>query len=467
MKRTVLALLLVCSMLLGLCVIASASDFDAAAQDLQQIGMFRGTGSGFNLDQEPTRAEAAVMLTRLYGAEETAAALYESGELSNPFTDVPAYAAPSVAWLYAQGLTKGMSETVFGAGRACCLKDYCVFLLRALGYQDGVDFSYANALPFAAEKGFYNPAVYSGAFLRDDLVGLTYDALCTDVKDGSTYLLKKLVDDGSIDKAAAKELLEKAEAYRAIAKASDSFDSTAIDTDYTLDLTMTTSSAGQDSSVRIRSTGNVKFIAETFEMDYDMKLSAEGDSTQIRMWMKDGVYYISQDGENYKLDLSQMPEMQQLQTLMAELPSQTVSSGMSGLAYLSDIQTQRLGSCTVYIVKIPAKTVEALMQSAMEQTGTQEMAALLSGMDVAFTKDLTLRYTVSGETLTKIGVELGMQYNDIALLSVGNGTEDSLPYAVQMDLSMDMTIRATGSDVKISYPDFSGFVSMDADTVAR
>ena len=467
MKRTFLALLLALSMLLGLCVIASATDFDAAAQDLQQIGMFRGTGSGFDLDREPTRAEAAVMLTRLYGAEETAAALYESGELSNPFTDVPAYAAPSVAWLYAQGLTKGMSETVFGASRACSLKDYCVFLLRALGYQDGVDFSYADALSFAAEKGFYDPAVYSGPFLRDDLAGITYDALCSDVKDGSAYLLKKLVDDGSIDKAAAQALLKKAEAYRAIARASDTFDGTAIDADYTLALTMTTSSAGQDSSVRMDSTGNVKFIAETFEMDYDMKLSAEGDSTQLHMWMKDGVYYISQDGENYKLDLSQLPEMQQLQTLMAELPSQTVSSGMSGLGYFSDIQTQTLGGSTVYTVKIPAKTVSSLMRSAMAQTGTAEMTAMLSGMDLDFTKDLTIRYTVSGGSLTKIGVDLGMQYNDIALLSVGDGTESSLPYAVQTDLSMDMTIRATGSSVKISYPDFSGFVSIDADAAAR
>ena len=52
-----------------LCVGASASDYDAVAEDLSEIGMFRGTANGFELDRAPTRSEAAIMLVRLYGAE--------------------------------------------------------------------------------------------------------------------------------------------------------------------------------------------------------------------------------------------------------------------------------------------------------------------------------------------------------------------------------------------------------------
>ena len=58
----------------ALCVTASASDFDAVAEDLSAIGMFRGTANGFELDRAPTRSEAAIMLVRLYGAEDTAKA---------------------------------------------------------------------------------------------------------------------------------------------------------------------------------------------------------------------------------------------------------------------------------------------------------------------------------------------------------------------------------------------------------
>ena len=467
MKRTLIALILALSMLLGLCALASASDFDSAAQELSEIGVFRGTGGGFELDRAPTRAEAAVMLTRLYGAEESAEELYRDGEISHPFTDVPDYAGTSVAWLYAKGLTKGVSQTAFGAAQACGFKDYAVFLLRALGYRDGVDFSYADALEFAQKVGFYNPAVYTGSFLRDDLAGLTYDALCTDLKDGSTYLLKSLVDTGAIEKVRAAKLLEKAEAFRALFRASDGFDSTAIDMDYTMNLTMFTPGGSASDKVFVRSSGNVKFLLPKLQMDYTMKLSAEGESAELHIWMKDGMYYISQDGEQYRLDLSQLPQMQQLQSLMTEVPSQTVSSGMSGLSYLSDIKTTGSGSASVYTVKIPAKTVQRLLEDALRQTGSAEMADMIQSSGLVFTKELTVSYTVSGGRLTKIGVDMGMQYSDIVYLADTNGTQSEIPYNMGLDLSMDMSIRASGSAVKITFPDFSGFVSMDPETMAR
>lgn len=36
-----------------------------------------------------------------------------------PFTDVSETAAPSVAWLYSQGITNGTSATTFGASSPC------------------------------------------------------------------------------------------------------------------------------------------------------------------------------------------------------------------------------------------------------------------------------------------------------------------------------------------------------------
>ena len=69
----------------ALCISASASSFDRAAEELSAIGIFKGTASGFQLDQVPTRAQAAIMLVRLYGAEEEAKAAYDAGELTHPF----------------------------------------------------------------------------------------------------------------------------------------------------------------------------------------------------------------------------------------------------------------------------------------------------------------------------------------------------------------------------------------------
>ena len=59
---------------------ASASSYDSVAEELSAIGVFRGTAGGFELDRAPTRSEAAIMLVRLYGAEDEAKAAYEAGD---------------------------------------------------------------------------------------------------------------------------------------------------------------------------------------------------------------------------------------------------------------------------------------------------------------------------------------------------------------------------------------------------
>ena len=171
------------------------------------------------------------MLVRLYGAEEEAAADYAAGEIAHPFADVPSFAAPHVAWLYEEGLTKGMTETTFGATDACSAQNYATFLLRSLGYQDGKDFAYADALTFAQEKGFYTPVLFDGDFLRDDLAGITYQALAADMKDGDAYLLESLVDSGAVDAQAAKPMTEKMENYRVLSKALVDDDTAAMDMD--------------------------------------------------------------------------------------------------------------------------------------------------------------------------------------------------------------------------------------------
>ena len=70
-----------------------------------------------------TRAEASVMLTRLLGAEKTALA----GNWKHPFTDVPQWADKYVGWLYQNGLTKGVSATLYGSQRNVTCDQYCIF----------------------------------------------------------------------------------------------------------------------------------------------------------------------------------------------------------------------------------------------------------------------------------------------------------------------------------------------------
>ena len=136
---------------------ASASDYDTAAEDLAAIGVFRGTSGGFELDRAPTRSEAAIMLVRLYGAEDEAKAAYEAGEISMPFTDVSETAAPSVAWLYSQGITNGTSATTYAPNDTLTWAAALKLLLVSNGDLKAADATGAdwskNAIAKAAELG--------------------------------------------------------------------------------------------------------------------------------------------------------------------------------------------------------------------------------------------------------------------------------------------------------------------------
>ena len=154
--------------------------------------------------------------------------------LMNPFKDVKvsSWFGKYVIDLYNDGIINGTSATTFGASSPCSAKMYCAFLLRALGYEDGVDFLYADTLDFAMLHGLFNLSMLDAApFLRDDLAAVTYQALGADLKDGSTYLLASLVESGAIDAADARPITEKIEAYRALTAASQA-SSTGIDRVY-------------------------------------------------------------------------------------------------------------------------------------------------------------------------------------------------------------------------------------------
>ena len=177
-----------------------------AAQALYDAGMFRGTADGFELERAPSRLEAAVMFVRLYGAEDAAKSAYEAGETAHPFQDVAAWGAPYVAWLYTNGLTRGVSQTAFGAARKCTAKEYAAFLLRALGWQDGTDFAYADTLAFAAKQGLSCDGFYGGTFLRGDLALMSWFALFCKEKGGEQTLLHTLTERGVVTEEAERTL---------------------------------------------------------------------------------------------------------------------------------------------------------------------------------------------------------------------------------------------------------------------
>ena len=156
------------------------------ANMLKQLGLFIGTGKGFELDRNMTRAEAAVMLVRFLGAEKKVLA----GTWKHPFIDVPAWADKYVGWLYQSGLTKGISKTKYGGNQKTNLEQYAIFLSRAVS---GNDDWKANGVATADEVKLWDKE--NGFFFRAAAVGLSTRTLTlTYTRNGNyTYTMAQFL----------------------------------------------------------------------------------------------------------------------------------------------------------------------------------------------------------------------------------------------------------------------------------
>lgn len=212
MRKKLLAILLMIFIVSSsvICQAAPTSLYEEYAVKLSAINVFKGTGNGFELERQPNRLEGLVMLIRLLGKESAADALKTS---TCNFTDVPDWGRGYVNYAYANGLTNGVGDKIFGSNDIMDANSYVTFLLRALGYSDNpsvADFNWSTSKDFAKQIGLIDSDMYtqlnSNKFIRSYVAKLSYDALKSKMKNDTKTLIQKLVADGVISEAVAKEL---------------------------------------------------------------------------------------------------------------------------------------------------------------------------------------------------------------------------------------------------------------------
>lgn len=138
---------LIILLFLFLATTSSASAQDTSHADaLNHLGLFNGTENGYELSRVPTRAEALVMMLRLWGKEEDV----QKNTNKNPFKDT-GWERSYVSFAYANGIVNGISEHRFGGNQPSSLKQYSAMVLRVLGYSETKgDFTYETAVSFAS-----------------------------------------------------------------------------------------------------------------------------------------------------------------------------------------------------------------------------------------------------------------------------------------------------------------------------
>lgn len=207
MKKRVLAFLCALLLLTGAVPFAAAQEGETlrAADALHTLGLINGTGaSGYALESPATRAQAAVLLVRLAGAQQDAAA----DNWFSGYRDVPTWASRAVHYAVHQGWIDSPASAGldFHPDTAITADEWFTFLLRMLGYDDDAgDFSPDSAALFAQHIGL-TPQASTGSLSRGQLFILLESALSFSYKDGSATVISRLIDRGIVSRAAANAL---------------------------------------------------------------------------------------------------------------------------------------------------------------------------------------------------------------------------------------------------------------------
>ncbi|NBI67193.1 S-layer homology domain-containing protein [Pseudoflavonifractor sp. 60] len=181
MKR-ILTLLLCTALALSLAVPALAAgvqtEQETAAAWLKENGILTGDQNGnLNLGSGLTRAELAVILTRLSN---------ETGDMDRnvayyrticPFTDVPEWAMPFVGYCAEKKLMAGYGNKLFGPGDPVTPAAACTVMLRYLDCPAS-QWTYATACGKASELGLLPGSAAEGpSITRGNIAVLIYRAL--------------------------------------------------------------------------------------------------------------------------------------------------------------------------------------------------------------------------------------------------------------------------------------------------
>ena len=364
---------------------AFAANYTNCADSLHEMGLFQGTQNGYDLDRTPTRAEAAVMLVRLLGKEAEAKTLTYTA----PFTDLKGWEKPYVQYLYSNGLANGTNRTTFNPTGKCTAQMYAVFLLRALGYSNTADFSYANAIETAREQGIYDTGIINVQnFLRDDAAAASYTVLSVSPKNSEGTLLDQLVSENAITEADAKRyqsLFSSYAQYREATAGMDALLHYSVNSEFASPAAVTHDGR---TVMQVQTSETTVFDREKNELLTDRKMTLSAPNTSDKQlltqsYLSDGALYHKLNG-SWSAELVTAAEQEGLAAMYGRVPLVCVDS-----------LSQRAGSWTIICADTPNAYTELLwsVESAM---GDLDEAVRL--------QPTTVTQSVSGGTIRRQSV---------------------------------------------------------------
>ena len=325
------------------------------------------------------------MLVRLLGKEAEVKTLTYTA----PFTDLKGWEKPYIQYLYSNGLVNGTSRTTFNPTGKCTAQMYATFLLRALGYSDTADFSYANAIETAREQGIYDTGIINVQnFLRDDAAAASYTALSVSPKNSEGTLLDQLVSENAITEADAKSyqnLFSTYAQYREATAGMDALLHYSVNSEFASPVAVAHDGR---TVMQVQTSETTVFDREKNELLTDRKMTLSAPNTSDKQlltqsYLSDGALYHKLNG-SWSAELVTAAEQEGLAAMYGRVPLVCVDS-----------LSQRAGSWTIICADTPNAYTELLwsVESAM---GDLDEAVRL--------QPTTVTQSVSGGTIRRQSV---------------------------------------------------------------
>lgn len=162
------------------------------AAALDALGLFKGTGAGYALDENLTRAQAIVMVLRMIGEEDEVRAVIGDRHFIDTYGH---WAGDAIEYAYGRGYINGASENECTSERNVTGREFVKMLLGAMGYDN---LTLENAYEKAVETdllfdNYTRTAVATDGYelKRSDVVRICRGALLIELPDGR--MLKELL----------------------------------------------------------------------------------------------------------------------------------------------------------------------------------------------------------------------------------------------------------------------------------
>lgn len=205
--KKLLAVIVAVAMMATLMVPAFAADLSGDQKICKDLNMLKGGDDGFDSAywaEETDRVTATLMYLRLIG-EGDAADSFAGSDKNFADAEDHVWGGKVMAYVYANkdrlGIV-GVGGDNFEPNAIMDSKSYYKIMLNALGFEQDVDYTWGEVLEFAGKQGLTKIAA-NDSISKDDIATATVEALKANVKGGEMTLIEKLVENGTVTKAAA------------------------------------------------------------------------------------------------------------------------------------------------------------------------------------------------------------------------------------------------------------------------